>query len=118
MALVLAGVGIYGTMSYMVAARTHEVGVRLALGATPSQVRLAALAEAAGMALGGIGVGVVAGLFATRAVHAILYGVSRVDPVAYIAGVAVLLAAALAGAYLPARRSSRVDPLLALRSEQ
>jgi putative ABC transport system permease protein len=116
-ALVLAGIGIYGTMSYTVAARTHEIGVRLALGATPFQVKKRVLTDAASMALGGIAVGAVAGLFATRYLQATLYGVSRADPLAYVGGAAVLLLTALLGAYVPSHRSSRVDPLQALRAD-
>jgi putative ABC transport system permease protein len=116
-ALLLAGVGIYGTMSYTVASRTHEIGVRLALGATPMQVKAEVLIDAATMAAGGIAAGAVAGYFATRYVQATLYGVTRGDPVAYAAGAAVLLVAALVGAYVPSHRSSRVDPLQAMRAE-
>ena len=116
-ALILAGIGIYGTMSYTVAARTHDIGIRLALGATPFQIRSAELSDAGSVALAGIAVGVSVGLFATRFVEASLYGVSRVDPLAYLAASGIVFAAALVGAYVPSRRSSRVDPLRALRAE-
>ena len=116
-ALVLAAIGIYGTMSYTVAARTHEIGVRLALGATPFQVRAAELTDAGSVALAGIVVGLIVGFLATRFVASTLYGVSRVDPTAYAAAATIVFAAALVGAYVPSRRSSRVDPLRALRAE-
>ena len=116
-ALVLAGIGIYGTMSYTVAARTHDTGIRLALGATPFQIRSAELSDAGSVALAGIAVGLGLGLLATRFVAASLYGVSRVDPVAYLAAAGIVFAAALIGAYVPSHRSSRVDPLRALRAE-
>jgi putative ABC transport system permease protein len=116
-ALVLAAIGIYGTMSYTVAARTHEIGVRLALGATPFQVKAAELADAGSVALAGIVVGLSVGLLATRFVASTLYGVTRLDPTAYGAAAAIVFAAALIGAYVPSRRSSRVDPLRALRAE-
>jgi putative ABC transport system permease protein len=116
-ALVLAGIGIYGVVSYTVATRTREIGIRMALGAAPGVVRREVLRSAASMALGGIALGTIAGLFATRYLESTLYGISRRDPVAYLAGGAILLAAALLGAYVPARRSSRVDPLLAIRGE-
>jgi len=116
-ALVLAGIGIYGVVSYTVVTRTREIGIRMALGAAPSAVRAEVLRGAASMALGGIVCGTIAGLFATRYLEASLYGISRRDPVAYLAGGAILLVAALLGAYVPARRSSRVDPLVAIRGE-
>ncbi len=116
-ALLLAGIGIYGVMSYTVVTRTREIGIRMALGAAPGVVRAEVLRGAALMALGGIAAGTIAGLFATRYLEASLYGISRRDPVAYLVGGGVLLAAALLGAYVPARRSSRVDPLLAIRGE-
>jgi ABC-type antimicrobial peptide transport system permease subunit len=116
-ALLLAGIGIYGVMSYTVVTRTREIGVRMALGAAPGVVRAEVLRGAALMTLGGIAAGTIAGLFATRYLEASLYGISRRDPVAYLVAGGVLLAAALLGAYVPARRSSRVDPLLAIRGE-
>ena len=81
------------------------------------RARSEVLRDAASMALGGIAAGTIAGLFATRYLESSLYGISRRDPIAYIAGGAILLAAALLGAYVPARRSSRVDPLLAIRGD-
>jgi putative ABC transport system permease protein len=116
-ALVLAGIGIYGVMSYTVVTRTREIGIRMALGAAPGVVRGEVLRGAATMALGGIALGTIAGLFATKYLASSLYGISRRDPVAFLVGGVVLLAAALLGAYLPARRSSRVDPLVAIRGE-
>jgi putative ABC transport system permease protein len=116
-ALLLAGAGIYGTMSYTFGTRTNEIGVRMALGATPGLVRRDVLLDAATMAAGGISVGVAGALFATRFLQGTLYGVSHVDPLAYAACAAVLVITALAGAYVPARRSSRVDPMLAMRAE-
>jgi putative ABC transport system permease protein len=116
-ALVLAGIGIYGVMSYTVVTRTREIGIRMALGAAPGVVRSEVLRGAALMALGGIAAGTIAALFATRYLEASLYGISRHDPIAYLVGGGVLLAAALLGAYVPALRSSRVDPLLAIRGD-
>jgi putative ABC transport system permease protein len=116
-ALVLAGIGIYGVMSYTVVTRTREIGIRMALGAAPGVVRSEVLRGAALMALGGIAAGTIAGLFATRYLEASLYGISRRDPIAYLVGGGVLLTAALLGAYVPALRSSRVDPLLAIRAD-
>ncbi|HEY2165510.1 MAG TPA: FtsX-like permease family protein [Gemmatimonadaceae bacterium] len=79
----LAAIGIYGTMSYTVAARTHEIGVRMALGATPFQVKAAELSDAGSVALAGIIVGLTVGFLASRFVESTLYGVARVDPTAY-----------------------------------
>jgi predicted permease len=116
-ALVLAGIGIYGVVSYTVVTRTREIGIRMALGAAPAAVRSEVLRGAAAMALGGIAVGTIVGLFATKYLESSLYGISSRDPAAYVAGGGVLLLAALLGAYVPARRSSRVDPLIAIRGD-
>jgi predicted permease len=115
--LLLAGIGIYGVMSYSVVARMHEIGVRMALGATPLGIQGLVLRKAAAMALGGAIVGLVGGFAATRYINSILYGVTRLDPVAYGGGVAFLILTALVGAYVPALRSSRMDPLNALRRD-
>lgn len=116
-ALVLAAIGIYGVVSYTVATRTREIGIRMALGAAPNAVRVEILRGAAGMTLGGIAAGTVAGLFATKYLEGTLYGVTAHDPLAYIAGGLTLLVAALLGAYVPATRSSKVDPLIAIRAD-
>lgn len=116
-AMLLAGIGIYGTMSYTVAARTHDIGVRIALGATPGQVQSAEIAEAASVAVAGIVVGLAVAFITTRYLQASLYDVSRLDPMSYLAASATALVTALAGAFAPSRRSSRVDPLIALRSD-
>ena len=116
-ALVLAGIGIYGVVSYTVATRTREIGIRMALGAAPNAVRAEVLRGAAAMTIGGIAAGTIAGLVATKYLEGTLYGVTGHDPLAYIAGGGTLLFAALLGAYVPARRSSRVDPLVAIRAD-
>lgn len=116
-ALILAAIGIYGVMSYAVAARVHEIGVRMALGSTPAGVIRLVLRGAAVMALVGVLAGVAGGWAATRYISAILYGVTRADPVAYAAGIGLLIFAALAGAFVPALRSSRIDPLRAIRGD-
>ena len=116
-ALLLAGLGIYGVMSYSVNARTHEIGVRVALGATPGDVQLSVLRGAAAMTLGGVLVGIAGSLFATTYVKSLLYDVTRFDAAAYAGAALFLAVTAMLGAYLPARRSSQVDPLIALRGE-
>jgi putative ABC transport system permease protein len=116
-AVVLAGIGIYGVMSYAVAARAHEIGVRMALGSTPGGVIRLVLRGAIVMALVGVAAGIGGGWAATRYISSILYGVTRADPLAYAAGIGLLILAALAGAFVPAFRSSRIDPLRAIRGE-
>lgn len=116
-ALLLAGIGIYGVMWYIVTTRTHEIGIRMALGATASMVRREVIRGAALMATGGVAAGLVGGVFATRYLQSTLYGVSRLDPLVYALGALVALGTAVLAAYVPARRSSRVDPMVALRAE-
>jgi ABC-type antimicrobial peptide transport system permease subunit len=117
LALVLGIVGVYGVTSYLVAQRTREVGLRLALGAQPKQVVLMVVRQGLATAAAGLVVGLIAALATTRLMATMLYGVSPTD-VATLLGVTVTLAVAtLFANYLPARRAARVDPLVALRSE-
>jgi ribosome silencing factor RsfS/YbeB/iojap len=115
-ALILAAIGIYGVLAYTVTTRRFEIGVRMALGATSDAILRRTLGGAAAMALSGIVFGVAAAFVSTRCIAKLLYGVRPSDPMAYVAGALLLLAAALLGAYAPARRASRVDPLLAIRA--
>jgi predicted permease len=117
LALVLACVGIYGIMAYQVANRTNEIGIRLALGARPGQVRGMILRESTWLAGVGIVVGVAAALGLTRLVKAMLYGIRPWDPATLIGGVLILLAVALGASWIPARRAAGVQPMEALRHE-
>jgi len=117
LALALACVGIYGIMAYSVAQRTNEIGIRLALGAQPGQVRSMILRESTWLTTVGIVVGVGAALGLTRLVKSMLFGVTANDPVTLAAGVGLLLAVALAATWIPARRAAGVQPMEALRHE-
>jgi putative ABC transport system permease protein len=116
-AVLLAAVGIYGVMSYSVSERTHEIGIRMALGARQSDVL--SLVAGLGLKLTGIGVaiGVALALGVTRLISTVLFGVKPSDPLTYIAVALGLGAIALLACYIPARRAVRVDPLVALRYE-
>jgi predicted permease len=117
LALVLASVGTYGVMSYVVGQRTNEIGIRMALGARPPQIMAMVLAEVFTVVGAGIGVGLVGAVACARVMKDLLVGVAPFDPVTY-AGVSLLLAlVALAACYVPVRRAMRVDPVLALRYE-
>jgi len=114
-ALALASVGLYGVMSYLVSQRTREIGVRVALGALPNEVRGLVVRESLLIAAGGVVVGVAASLALSRVVAGLLYGVMPVDVPTYASITGLLLLVALSAAYGPARRATRIDPVTALR---
>ena len=115
--LFLAAIGLYGVMSYGVARRVREIGIRIALGATRRMVLWQVLRRTLGLAAIGVVIGLVAAFQATRLVSSFLFGVTDRDPVTYVTAAGVLLAAALLAGYVPARRATRIDPLTALRAE-
>jgi putative ABC transport system permease protein len=117
LALLLAAIGIYGVMSFAVAQRTHEIGLRIALGAGPQQVLSLVLGEGMVLALTGLGVGLAGTYFVGRVMKTMLYQVNAIDPAAISAVAAVLLLSALLACYIPARRATQVDPMVALRDE-
>jgi len=116
-ALLLASVGLYGVMSYTVAQRTHEVGVRIALGALPGDVIRMMVRRGARLIGIGLAIGVPAAFLLARVLRGALYGVSASDPVTFAGIVALLTGVALAASWLPARRAARVEPMVALRTE-
>jgi ABC-type antimicrobial peptide transport system permease subunit len=117
LALLLAAVGIYGVMAFAVSQRTRELGLRMALGATAGSVRGMILRQAMVLALAGIVAGAAGASAITHVMKDLLFGVSPTDPLTFIGASVVLFTVASAAAYLPARRATRVDPLVALRSE-
>jgi putative ABC transport system permease protein len=117
LALLLACVGLYGVISYAVVQRTHEIGVRMALGAKPVDVLSLVIRQGMGLTIIGLIIGVAVGSVVTRVLSDMLYGVSARDPLTFVGAPMLLLAVALLACYIPARRATRIDPLTALRYE-
>jgi putative ABC transport system permease protein len=115
--LILAVVGVYGVMSNAVAQQTHELGVRIALGARSGGIVAMVMARGARLLAGGIAVGLLASVFASRVMAAQVWKVSTFDPLSFAAVSLLLLAAGLQACYWPARRAARLDPVIALRQE-
>jgi len=116
-ALLLAALGIYGTISYLVNERTHEIGIRLALGATRTKILGMILRQGLELAIAGAAVGLVGALIVSHLMAGLLYSVRPTDPVTFVGVAILLIGIALLACYLPARRAMRVDPLVALRYE-
>jgi predicted permease len=117
LATVLAGLGLYGVLAYSVAQRSREIALRFALGAPAARVRAMVLRQVGAMALIGMALGVIAAVLLGRAARGLLFGVEAAEPMAFVGAAVVLTAVMLGAAYIPARRASRVDPMVALRYE-
>lgn len=114
-ALLLAGLGIYGVISYLVSERTHEIGIRLALGAQRSNILRMILGQGFGLAITGAALGIAGALIVSHLMASLLYGVKPTDPVVFAVVPLILVAVAIIASYLPARRATRMDPMIALR---
>jgi putative ABC transport system permease protein len=114
-ALLLAGIGVYGTISYIVSGRTRDIGIRIALGAQRNTILHMVLRQGLALALAGTAVGLVGALIVSHLMAGLLYGVSPSDPLTFIGLAVLLFVVALAACYIPARRAMRVDPIVALR---
>jgi len=117
LALLLASIGLYGLMSYGVTRRTREIGVRVALGAQQRSIRWMILRETLTLTLFGIGIGIPSGLAASRLIASMLFGLSPSDLSTIVTACLLLLVVAFVAGYLPARKASSIDPILALRTE-
>ena len=117
LALLLGTVGLYGVLSYLVAERTREIGVRMALGARAEQVSRMVLRQGVRVVFAGVAIGLVTALLTTQALGTLLYEVRAIDPLTYAAASIVMVGVGLLASYVPARRAARVDPMISLRSE-
>jgi putative ABC transport system permease protein len=117
MALVLAGVGLYGLISFMTAQRTYEIGIRMAFGADRSDVLKLIIGQGMALTLAGVAIGFVASLALTRLLQKLLFGISPTDPITFVVIALVLCAVPFLACYIPAHRATKVDPMAALHYE-
>jgi ABC-type antimicrobial peptide transport system permease subunit len=117
LAIGLAALGLYGVISYMVSQQTKEIGIRLALGASAATVQWRIVQQTMRLAFGGLILGVGGTIAVGRLLQSLLYGVSADDGVAYVVALGTVLACAVVAGFIPARRASRIDPMIALRAE-
>jgi putative ABC transport system permease protein len=116
-ALMLAGLGIYGVISYLVSERTHEIGIRMALGAQRANIMRMVLRQGLGLAVAGTAIGLICALIVSHLMAGLLYGVNPTDPLTFASVAVLLIGVAVLACYIPARRAIRVDPMMALRHE-
>ena len=116
-ALLLAGTGLYGVLAYSVGTRTQEFGIRMALGATAPRLTAAVMRQALMLTAVGVGVGLAGAHYAAQFLDALLFGLTPHDPTTFAAAAVMFVLVALAASYVPSRRATRVDPVVALRAE-
>jgi ABC-type antimicrobial peptide transport system permease subunit len=117
LALALAVIGVYGVMSYLVNQRTREIGIRMALGATPAKVLALIASQGIALIAAGMIIGLAGSLALTRSLHSLVFGISAADPATFAIATGVLAGAALAACCIPTLRAARVDPTIALHQE-
>ena len=117
LALLLTAIGLYGVMAYVVTQRTHEIGIRMALGAQQTSILRLVMRDAAIVLVAGVTAGLLGSIWITRLVRQLLFGLTPNDPLTLALAIAALVAVALVATYIPARRAMKVDPMVALRYE-
>jgi ABC-type antimicrobial peptide transport system permease subunit len=117
LAVVLSAIGLYGVISYVVAERTREIGIRIALGATPRDIAGAVVVRGIVLSALGLTIGLVAAFWGTRVIRSVLHGVSTTDPLSFLTAATLLLGVSLLACAIPMRRAMRVDPVIAMRGD-